>query len=50
MDAIHAMAGSKVGSVVVVDGDALEGIFSERDVMLRIVGKVGIPKQPSSKK
>ena len=44
MDAIHAMAGSKVGSVVVVDGDALEGIFSERDVMLRIVGEGRDPK------
>jgi len=44
MDAIHAMAGAKVGSVVVVDGDALEGIFSERDVMLRIVGEGRDPK------
>jgi CBS domain-containing protein len=32
------MAGAKVGSVVVVDGDQhVEGIFSERDVMLRVV-------------
>ncbi|HEX4997054.1 MAG TPA: CBS domain-containing protein [Terriglobia bacterium] len=38
LDAIHAMAGAKVGSVVVVDDDNLvEGIFSERDVMLRVV-------------
>jgi CBS domain-containing protein len=38
LDAIQAMAGAKVGSVVVVDGDRLvEGIFSERDVMLRVV-------------
>lgn len=44
MDAIQAMAGAKVGSVAVVDGDALEGIFSERDVMLRIVGEGRDPK------
>lgn len=38
LDAIQAMAGAKVGSVVVVDGDQhVEGIFSERDVMLRVV-------------
>ena len=37
MEAIRTMAGAKVGSVVVVDGDSLEGIFSERDVMLRVV-------------
>jgi len=37
MDAIRTMAGAKVGSVVVVDGGRLEGIFSERDVMLRVV-------------
>jgi CBS domain-containing protein len=44
MDAIQAMAGAKVGSVAVVDGGALEGIFSERDVMLRIVGEGRDPK------
>src|SRR5262245_49967030 len=36
-ETIRTMAGAKVGSVVVVDGDRLEGIFSERDVMLRVV-------------
>jgi len=44
MDAIQAMAGAKVGSVAVVDGETLEGIFSERDVMLRIVGEGRDPK------
>ena len=44
LDAIHAMAGAKVGSVVVVDGNHLEGIFSERDVMLRIVGEGRDPR------
>jgi len=37
MDAIRTMAQAQVGSVVVVDGDRLAGIFSERDVMLRMV-------------
>ena len=37
IEAIQTMAGAQVGSVVVVDGDSLEGIFSERDVMLRVV-------------
>jgi CBS domain-containing protein len=31
------MAGEKVGSVVVVDEGRLAGIFSERDVMFRVV-------------
>jgi CBS domain-containing protein len=37
METVRTMAGAKVGSVVVVDGDRLEGIFSERDVMMRVV-------------
>lgn len=44
LDAIHAMAGAKTGSVVVVDDNHLEGIFSERDVMLRIVVEGRDPK------
>jgi len=31
MDAIHAMAGAKVGSVVVVDGDAVTAKLEEAD-------------------
>jgi CBS domain-containing protein len=37
MDAVRAMAGAKVGSVVVAEGNRLEGIFSERDLMLHVV-------------
>lgn len=44
LDAIQAMAGAKVGSVAVVDGNILEGIFSERDVMLRVVVEGRNPK------
>jgi CBS domain-containing protein len=44
LDAIQAMAGAKVGSVAVLDGNVLEGIFSERDVMLRVVVEGRDPK------
>jgi CBS domain-containing protein len=37
METVRTMAGAKVGSVVVLDGDRLAGIFTERDVMLRVV-------------
>jgi len=44
LDAIQAMAAAKVGSVAVVDGSVLVGIFSERDVMLRVVVESRDPK------
>jgi CBS domain-containing protein len=37
MEAVELMAAARVGSVLVVEDDRLEGIFSERDVMLRVV-------------
>ncbi len=37
MEAVEIMAAARVGSVVVVDKEKLAGIFSERDVMLRVV-------------
>jgi CBS domain-containing protein len=37
METVRTMAGAKIGSVLVVDGTRLVGIFSERDVMLRVV-------------
>jgi CBS domain-containing protein len=37
MEAVELMAAARIGSVLVVDNDRLEGIFSERDVMLRVV-------------
>ena len=37
MEAVELMASAKIGSVLVVDDNRLEGIFSERDVMLRVV-------------
>ena len=44
LDAIQAMTGAKVGSVTVLDGNVLVGIFSERDVMLRVVAEGRDPK------
>ncbi len=36
-DAVRVMNRHKVGSVVVFDGDRLVGIFTERDVLYRVV-------------
>jgi CBS domain-containing protein len=45
MEAVELMASAKVGSVVVVDDNRLVGIFSERDVMLRVVLENRDPKR-----
>ena len=45
MEAVELMAAARVGSVLVVDNDRLEGIFSERDVMLRVVMEHRDPRQ-----
>jgi len=37
LDAVQAMAEEGVGAVAVVDDGVLKGIFTERDVMLRVV-------------
>ena len=37
-DAAAQMAAAGCGSILVVDGDALTGIFTERDLLLRVVG------------
>ena len=37
IEAIEVMAAARVGSVVVTSGDSVDGMFSERDVMLRVV-------------
>jgi CBS domain-containing protein len=37
MEAIEIMAAARIGSVLIVDDGRLTGIFSERDVMLRVV-------------
>ncbi len=37
MDGIRAMEGATVGAILIVDRDEVKGIFSERDLMLRVV-------------
>ena len=37
LDAVHMMARDRVGAVAVVEKGVLQGIFTERDVMLRVV-------------
>jgi CBS domain-containing protein len=41
-DAVRVMNQHKVGSVVILDGDQLAGIFTERDVLYRVVA-AGLP-------
>jgi len=43
--AVELMASAKVGSVIVVDDGRVVGIFSERDVMLRVVLEGRDPKR-----
>lgn len=45
LDAVHAMAKAKVGSVAVMENAALKGIFTERDLMLRVVAQGRNPSQ-----
>lgn len=35
--AVHKMVEARIGAVLVVENDALVGIFSERDVLVRVV-------------
>ncbi len=37
LEAVRTMVGQNVGSLVVTDGDAIHGIFTERDYLRRIV-------------
>ena len=39
MDAVNIMAANRVGAVVVVEKKQLIGIFTERDLMMRVVHK-----------
>ena len=44
VDAVNLMAQHGVGAVVVVDSGALRGIFTERDLMLRVVKQKRSPE------
>src|SRR5574341_974870 len=37
MEAVNAMVHNRVGAVAVVEQDYLKGIFTERDIMIRVV-------------
>ncbi len=38
VDAVRAMNAANVGAILVMDGSKLAGIFTERDVLVRVVG------------
>jgi len=44
-EAVREMNYFKVGSVLVLDGDRLVGIFTERDVLMRVVAAGRDPRQ-----
>jgi CBS domain-containing protein len=43
-DAVQVMSGGGVGAVIVVKGSTLRGIFTERDLMLRVVAQGRDPR------
>ena len=45
LEAVEVMAEHGVGAVAVVDGGKLRGIFTERDVMMRVVLRQCSPKE-----
>ena len=45
LDAVRTMEEMQGGACVVMEGDQLVGIFSERDLMLRVVGPGRDPKE-----
>ena len=47
LDAVHEMNRLRIGSIVVLDDDRLVGIFTERDVLQRVVA-TGLPPEGTS--
>ena len=45
LDAVQRMAERQIGAVPVVDGDRVVGIFTERDVLVRIVAAERVPAE-----
>ena len=45
MQAVHVMNTNRVGAVLVMDGPRVAGIFTERDVLTRIVALERSPRQ-----
>ena len=45
MDAVRTMADESIGAIAVMDGSRLVGIFSERDLMLRVISEKRDPER-----
>jgi CBS domain-containing protein len=45
MEAVDKMNGAKIGALVVVDGSSIVGMFTERDVLQRVVGASRDPRE-----
>jgi CBS domain-containing protein len=45
LDAVHKMNDMKIGALIVMDQNQVQGIFTERDVLRRVVGE---GKKPST--
>jgi CBS domain-containing protein len=45
MEAVRTMGQESIGAVAVTDGDKLVGMFSERDLMLRVVSEKRDPER-----
>ena len=44
MDALQEMEKAKVGAILIIDGAQLNGVFTERDLMMRVVLKAKNPE------
>jgi CBS domain-containing protein len=44
MEAVDKMNRNRIGALVVMDGDTVAGIFTERDVLQRVVGSQRSPR------
>lgn len=45
LDVARRMSANRIGAVLVIDGGALRGLFSERDLMTRVVGEGRNPEK-----
>ena len=46
-DTVNAMVGANIGAILVTDGDAIAGIFTERDYLRRIAVEERTPRETS---
>lgn len=45
LEAAHLMNEHKIGALVVIDGGQVVGMFTERDVLRRVVGEQRVPEE-----